>query len=336
MSSVRSDIDFVITWVDGSDPAWQAQRRSYLPEGETDDRPERYRDWDMLRYWLRGVERFAPWVRTVHFVTWGHLPEWLRTDHPKLRIVRHEDFMPPEALPVFNSNALEVNLHRIPGLSEHFVYFNDDMFILKDLDPEDFFVEGKPKDMLAAQPVIANPDNPVMTHILLNDSLVISRHFKKRKAMIKNLKGWWKPGYPPMYFVYNMLETAFPQYTGFYTSHGPSPLLKSTYEELWEKEADTLNITSCSRFRSCSDVTQYLFREWEKQKGDFVPANLHRDFAYLDVDNKKTCRFIRGQKRKTVCVNDTSRDIDFDAVKAEIIDAISSVLPEPSSFEVQS
>lgn len=335
MRTVSNDIDFVLTWVDGNDPEWKASRSSYRSAGGEDDRPERYRDWELLRFWFRGAERFAPWVRNIHLVTCGHLPEWLDTGHPKLRIVRHEDFMPSDALPTFNSNALEVNLHRIPGLTERFVYFNDDMFILKDVRPEDFFVRGKPKDMLAAQPVIANPTNPVMSHILLNDSLVISRHFEKREAMRRNPGRWWKPGYPPMYFIYNLIETAFPQYTGFYTHHGPSPMLKSTFEELWELEPEVLTETTYSRFRSISDVTQYLFREWEKQKGNFVPSNLHRGFAYLDAaDTEKTCRLIREHKRSMVCVNDTSMSIDFEAAKKDIVSAFAAVLPDPSAYEV--
>lgn len=331
----HSDIDFVVTWVDGGDPAWQAERARFSPGGGTDDRPERYRDWGLLRYWFRGVERFAPWVRTVHFVTWGHLPSWLKREHPKLHIVRHEDFMPPEALPTFNSNALEVNLHRIPGLSERFVYFNDDMMLLRDAEPGDFFSGGRPRDMLALQPVVANPANPVMSQLLLNDSLVICRHFEKRRTMKEHPGKYFHLGYPLMYFIYNLLETAFPLYTGFYTVHGPSPLMRSTLEELWALEGAVLAETTKHRFRDGGDVTQYLFREWEKQRGNFVPANLHRDFAYLDLgDVSGTCAAVRGRKKKLVCVNDTSRELDFEAAKAEVVAAFESALPRPSGFEV--
>lgn len=92
------EIDFVITWVDGNDPDWQKQKMEYSMQPDLsqkqDDRKERYRDWDLLRYWFRGVERFAPWVRRIHFVTWGHLPSWLNKEHPKLNIVNHKDFIP--------------------------------------------------------------------------------------------------------------------------------------------------------------------------------------------------------------------------------------------------
>ena len=79
-------IDFVVTWVDGSDPIWQKVKNQYSAEG-ADTRVTRYRDWDQLKYWFRAVEKYAPWVNKVHFVTFGHLPQWLNTDNPKLNIV---------------------------------------------------------------------------------------------------------------------------------------------------------------------------------------------------------------------------------------------------------
>ena len=135
-------IDFVLTWVDGSDPDWLAQRREYQPGRGTDAGESRYRDWDNLQYWFRGVEKFAPWVNKIYFVTWGHVPKWLNTAHEKIRIVKHEDFMAPAYLPTFNINSIELNLHRIKGLSEHFVFFNDDMFLIDSVRPEDYFKNG--------------------------------------------------------------------------------------------------------------------------------------------------------------------------------------------------
>ena len=116
-------IDFVITWVDDSDLEWREEKAKFSGE---DTRESKYRDWGLLKYWFRGVEKFAPWVNRVHFVTYGHIPEWLNTECPKLNIVKHDDFIPKEYLPTFSSHTIELNLHRIPGLMEHFSYFNDD------------------------------------------------------------------------------------------------------------------------------------------------------------------------------------------------------------------
>ena len=92
------EIDIVLAWVDGSDPVWREKKKERMRQQglsvKSDDREERYRDWDLMRYWFRSIENFAPWVRKIHFVTFGHLPEWLDSSNPKLHIVNHEDFIP--------------------------------------------------------------------------------------------------------------------------------------------------------------------------------------------------------------------------------------------------
>ncbi len=333
--NTHEEIDFVILWVDGADPEWQKEKRKYSPEVENDDRPQRYRDYGLLQYWFRGVEQFAPWVRKIHFVTWGHLPDWLNTSHPKLNIVRHSDYMPEEYLPTFSANPLELNLFRIKGLSERFVYFNDDMNIINSIEPEDFFKNGKPVDMLALQPVVANPENPVMSHILMNDSMMLCKYFDKRTQMKKLKSKFFNLRYPLMYLGYNCLETMFPLYTGFYTVHGPSPLLKSTCETLWSKEYDWLDEVCKNRFRSPDDVNQYIFREWQKQTGEFVPENLHRKFCYINVGSEldKADSVIRNQKRKMICLNDSDQDFDFDFAKETLCSSFEAIMPDPSAYE---
>lgn len=330
-----NDIDFVVTWVDGGDKEWQKEKARYSPDAESDDRPERYRDWDLFKYWFRGVEKNAPWVRKVHLITCGHLPDWLNTENPKLHIVHHEDYMPEECLPTFNSNAIEMGMHRIEGLSDYFVYYNDDIFPVGPLSPEDFFKNGLPCDMLAFQPVVANPANPVMSHLYLNNSLVISKYFDKRENVKKQRGKYFKIGYPPLYFFYNLLELAFPLFTGFYTSHGPSPFCKSTFYDLWEKEEALLLATERERFRSRNDITIYLFREWQKLSGNFHPENVERWFQYFDVkdDNGKLVSALKKQKAKVICVNDANDTIDFERAKADIEGAFAQILPEKCSFE---
>lgn len=342
----RENIDFVITWVDGSDPVWQAEKKRFAnemrPAGasalkriQSDDTDERYRDWGNLKYWFRGVEKYAPWVRKIHFVTWGHLPGWLLTSHPKLHIVRHEEYIPKEYLPTFNSHTIEWHMHRISGLSEQFVYFNDDIFLLKAVSEKDFFEGRLPCDMLAFQPVVANPDNLVMSHIFLNNSLVLSKYFTKRDNVKKQFGNYFKPGYPPLYFFYNILELAFPLFTGFYTVHGPSPFLKTTFELLWEREEELLNATCSHRFRSEADVNQYLIREWQKLTQKFKAKNITRHFRYFDVqsDNPKLIDTILRQRADIICINDANRPIDFERAKAQINGAFEKIFPEPSSFE---
>lgn len=327
-------IDFVMPWLDGSDPAWRAACAAYCAKKDEDAGEARFRDWGMLKYWFRGIEQYAPWVNRVHLITWGHLPVWLNTAHPKLNIVRHEDYIPAQYLPTFNSNPIELNMYRIKGLAEQFVYFNDDLLILDRLKPTDFFVKGKPCDMLALQPVICNPQNPVMSHIYLNNGLVLCRHFDKRANIKKQPQAYFRFGYPLQYFCYNALELAFPQITGFYTIHGPAPFLKASFEALWEQEKDILDATCGHRFRSEQDVNQYLVREWQKLNGNFCPRCVNRYFKYFNVQNTnpELVNTIVRHKKKMICVND-SETVDFERAKLELLAALEKALPEKSDFE---
>lgn len=282
-----------------------------------------------------GVEQFAPWVRTIHFVTWGHLPAWLNVNHPKLHIVNHRDYIPEQYLPTFNSNVLEIYMHRIEGLAEHFVYFNDDFFLIRPYAPKMFFRKGKPCGMLAFQPIIANPKNPIMSHLYLNNILVLCKYFKKRENVRQQWEKYFHPGYPPLYFFYNLLEMTFPQYTGLYTVHGPSPYCKGTFLEVWEKESAHLSEMSKHRFRNEQDLTPYLFSEWQKLSGNFAPRNLLSDFAYFEIEenNGKLLQTIRRQTKSVVCLNDTLGNGEFEGIRTQLQAAFGQILPDPSAFE---
>ena len=117
-------IDFVVTWLDSSDPNWQKSLAEYSPNTKGDKGKARFRDMRLFHYWFRAVEMYAPWVHKVFLITNGKYPDWINKDNPKLVLVKHEDYMPKECLPTFNSCAIELHMHKIKGLSEHFVYFN--------------------------------------------------------------------------------------------------------------------------------------------------------------------------------------------------------------------
>jgi hypothetical protein len=150
--SPGDDIDVVYTWVDGNDPDFIRQLAKYRDaEPQTQDPfiagARRFRDNDELRYSLRSLEMYAPWVRNIFLVTNGQVPPWLKLDHPRLRLVRHDRIFPDKAdLPTFNSSAIEAHLHRIPGLSRQFLYFNDDAFLGRPIRREDFLPDAnKPR-----------------------------------------------------------------------------------------------------------------------------------------------------------------------------------------------
>jgi hypothetical protein len=150
-SDVDLPIDVVYTWVDDHDPAWRRRYaemlREHVGDGDAEATgPARYHNRDELRYSLRSLAAFAPWVRQVHVVTAGQVPAWLQAEAPHVRIVPHEEILDPDCLPTFNSHAIESRLHRIPGLAEHYLYFNDDFFLGRPCAPSTFFTpDGRPR-----------------------------------------------------------------------------------------------------------------------------------------------------------------------------------------------
>ena len=138
-------VDVVVTWVDGRDPAWNQARLDRLAglSGTATTRESsgqaRFLSRDELRYSFRSIHLFAPWVRKIHLVTAGQVPAWLDRSHPQVAVVDHSAILPADALPTFNSHAIESALHRLPDLAEHFVYLNDDFFLGRPLGPEAFF-----------------------------------------------------------------------------------------------------------------------------------------------------------------------------------------------------
>ena len=324
-------IDLVIPWVDGADPAWLAEKAAYAAE-TGDARVNRYRDWDNLQYVFRGIEKFLPWFRTVHFVTWGHLPPWLNTDCPKLHIVNHRDYIPEEYLPTFSSHPIELNFHRIAGLAERFIYANDDTFFLSPRKPEDYFRDGLPVDS-AVQNVIQFRRTDGIDHIVVNDLACLNRHFHKRADMKAHPGKWFSPQYGSG-VLKNLYLLAFSNYTGFVDYHLPYAYLKSTFAEVWEKEPELLDETCRSRFRSNADVNQWLMRYWQLAKGDFAPAKPDngRLFAIGREDDAIRAAVLGGGCG-AVCLSDDDPDLDFEKEKDFLRELLRQVLPEKSMFE---
>ena len=331
------DIDIVILWVDGSDPAWQAQKRKYLPPEEKDSNSaNRYRDWGLLPYWFRAVEKFAPWVRKVHFVTWGHVPDFLNLDAPKLHVVRHEDFIPPKYLPTFSSHAIEMNIHRIPGLAEHFIYFNDDMFLLQPMAETDFFRDGLPCTYGGEEPWVFNGDVGVWAHAAANNLGVINRHFPKRAAVASHGRKYldkqyrWKDNVRTF-----LLQKLFPDhFTGFRNLHAPGAYRKQTFEQVWQAEPALLDSTSSHKFRMPSDVNQWVCLWWQVASGNFSPYVT--DNAVMSTNEETVaavCRTIEEQTYAMICVNDPEGDVDAQALAMLVRRSFEALLPEKCAFE---
>lgn len=330
-----SRIDFVVLWVDSNDTEWQKVRSRYLPQKGDDISIIRYRDWDNLRYWFRSVEKHAPWVNAIHFVTCGQIPEWLNTENEKLRIIHHKDYMPLDALPTFNSSAIEVGIHRIPGLSDRFVFFNDDMFINDDISEDYFFHNGVPVDTAGlAPPPIAKEGN-AFSHILYNDLNIINENFNKGKVIKANYNKWLKISYRKA-----LLRTLLNLYridkAGFINPHLSTPYRKNDFQKVWEKYELLLQDTEFHRFRSNNDLSHFLFKYWRLCESEFYPRRLKGKYFGVNSmnDAKKAASAISKSKYPEICINDCYTGEEFNTIRNIINQAFEEKYSNKSSFEV--
>jgi len=328
---MKNKVDFVIIWVDGNDEKWQKERAKYNIAKSSDNRNIRYRDWENLKYWFRGVEKYAKWVNKIHFVTYGHLPDWLNTENPKLNIVNHKDFIPGKYLPTFSSHTIELNLHRIQDLSDNFVYFNDDFFIINDTKTEDFFQNGIPRDSAVLYTNV--PGGTIMDNIIVNNTAVINKHFKSRDVIKRNKLKWYNLKYGK--YLYNNISLyPYKNFTGIRFEHLPNSFKKSTFIELWNKEQEILDDTCSHKFRNIADVNQWVMKYWQICKGEFIPRKTNWGYYYeYSRDNTNLKKIILNSKYKSICLNDVSEDYDFEEAKRLTIELFEKKFPEKSSFE---
>ena len=331
----KDNVDFIITWVDGNDEKWLKEKEKFIPpQNKSSNAKNRYRDWELLKYWFRGVEKNASWVNKVYFVTYGHMPDWLNTDYEKLVIMKHSDYIPAQYLPTYNSNAIEMNFFRINGLSEKIVNFNDDMFIINKTAKEDFFKNNLPCDLAGCNINMPNGESDTISHIMLNNVDIINKYYNKNQIIKKDIKKWINIKYGK-YLMRTIFLLPWPRFSLFQEMHMPSSILKSTMDELCELEKRRIEETSENRFRSEKDINQWVFRYWQIAKGKFEPRsykfgkyyNIEED-TILDI--KQT---ILGNKNKVICLNDSKEDIDFEKLKKEIISVFEQKYPDKSKFE---
>lgn len=213
-----TDIDLVIPMVFPDDPEWQREYAKH--HGNDATKNVRFRSWGTEELLVRCVMKYMPWVRCMHVIlaTPSQEQPWMQkfqVSGSKFQVHFHRDFIPEQYLPCFASPCIEMFLHRIPGLSEHFIYANDDMFPLSPLEPEDFFRPGKPDGTVLPYQVItdrAYPANP--------------NTFERKCMWQQNMIG--KP------FGKHFTRT-YPD-----TGHIFSAILKSSCEEVWRRHGDEI------------------------------------------------------------------------------------------------
>lgn len=329
-------IDFVIAWVDGNDPEWRKQKNEYSPSKESDSSAIRYRDMEILKYWFRAVCEYAPWVNKVHFITWGHLPEWMNTECEKLHIVNHRDYIPEKYLPTFSSHPIELNIHRIKGLTDKFVYFNDDMLLNDHVAPEYFFKNGLPCDFAHVNNVYYSDPTDKCAHIMVNDTWATNNHCSYMKVFLKHPFKFVNSKYPFKNLMKNILKLESNNvFSGFENHHMATAYLKETLCDVWRDEEALLDKTCHSRFRSPLDVSQSVFRYRQLATGKFHPVTKKSrgKFLHIGLDNKELEEAILTSKYKMLCINDTPENIDFEKAKAELIEVYEKRFPEKSMFE---
>lgn len=330
-------IDFVIPAVDGSDPKWQKRfinnKAKETGLKETDISMARYRKGVDLRYWFRGVERYAPWVRKVHFITDNQLPDWINLDCPKLNWVKHSDYIPNQYLPVFSSHPIELNLHKIKDLSDHFVYFNDDLFLTKEIGPEYFFYKGLPTDMAILQPNI--PQTDIMKSIIANDIELINKSFRKWNCLVRSPHKWFSLKYRKL-LLRTISTLSQKEFASFWEPHLTHNYLKSTFDEVWATHGPILEEVCKHKFRNASDVNQWVFAYWQLAKGSFHPTNFLREskpFYRIEKEIENIEDAIKNKKYKIILLNDSNDINDYDGTINRIENAFKSVLPYKSQFE---
>ena len=327
-------VDFVITWVDNNDQKWQKEKEKYSNSKINDSNSIiRYRDWGLLKYWFRAIEKNAPWVNKIYFITCGQTPEWLNINNEKLILVNHSDYIPKEYLPTFNSNVIELFMNKIEGLSEKFVYFNDDVFVVDKIEKSDFFEGNKVKDQLIFNAVSVQKENTIIEHTILNDLELLSKYYTKHqvetnnKGKIYTLK-YGKKG------IKSILLKPWKYFTGIENMHTAMPYIKSTWNLVWEKESEELLNMAKNKFRTKYDFNHWIFKYWQMFSGNFIPINNSKSMYYnLKNDNSNFVNQVKSKKYKIICLNDSDENLEFEKVKKEITLMFENMYPNKSKFE---
>jgi hypothetical protein len=320
----REPIDAVYTWVDGTDPRFLEDRRRWAPEsGASLDpanlAPGHFRDNGELRYSLRSLEAYAPWIRHVHIVTNGQVPGWLDTTNPRLSLVFHDTIFPnSKHLPTFNSVAIELHLYRIPNLSRRFIYFNDDVFLGSPTHPEDFISsDGVQTVYLESWPLPRN----------LHSGAVHDRIYA---------------------YTQQLLNSVLPERSSrLAVAHSPQMYDVALVEEiqrLWQPQVEE---SSAHRFRSPRDVAfrvlyYHYALESQAHRSRHISKPLHspsEEYYFLQL-GEKIPRMVDSfaellfQRPKFFCVNDDVGTSDEAEVVLQAFAAfLEDFFPGPSRFE---
>ena len=291
-------MDVVITYVDGLDPLWQ---KDYEEHTNIPILAKRFRDWGTLRYLMRGIEVNMPFVDKVHLIVArdSQVPEWVNRD--TVNVVLHKDIIPEQFLPTFNCNPIELHIHRIKGLSERYIYFNDDVFPLKKCEPTDFFVDGK--GQLGMSRHLFSFD---MFKKICRNSDVVARRALGMK--------------PSLFFLR-------PQ-------HVCTPMIKSECEAVYERQKEAIH-ASITMTRTAKNISQYIFLNYMYLNGTLENRRLSkRHFSLGITSTEKLRKFLLNPTKTFTCLNDVQLSEErYEELRRVVLESFETLFPNKSRFE---
>lgn len=300
-------VDIIVPYVNCWDPIWLKEATKYLNTIIYN----RFRDLGTIRYFFRGVEFNMPWINKVYFVvqSQSQIPKWLNINHPKLKIIYHEDFIPKKYLPTFNSYEIELFYHKIEGLSKQFIVANDDMAAIQPLEKENFFKNGKI--------VYTTKKHENFNLNECNSSFSIT--------------------------LYNAVKatgkiTGKNNYTLYQHHHLFTPHLKSLYKFGWKKyKHGLLESFKHSKTRSNKNIIHYLFLYLAEELKLVENDNDYKE-GYLDIfDNTKPeeiIKILNDNQAKMCCLNDKFIRTNDNEGQKIISSILENYLPNKSTFEL--
>jgi len=292
-------MDAVITYVNGSDPIWQ---QSYMQATSVPAITKRYRDWDTLRYLLRGIRVNMPFIDKVFLVVSGpsQVPSW--ADTSSLQIVLHSDIIPQQYLPTFNSTTIEMFLHRIPGLSEEYLYFNDDVFPMLPCAREDFFQNGR-------------------NVIGFRKCIFACGQFKKQTRNSHRLALDALDRGHGLLFIR-------PQHTC-------TPMLRTACQKAFAAVESEI-LSRLSPLRTDFNVCQYFFLDYIKESGLTVEKEISNKHMSLSVVGENSLRsYFARPTHKLLCINDTAISPEKEERFRKLLpELFSRYFPEKSDMEL--
>lgn len=307
-------IDVVYTWVNDRDEEWANERAAYSGNAALTNRAnhdERFKNRDELRYSMRSLEMFAPFVRNVYLVTNGQVPEWLDRDNPRVKVVPHaEIYRNKSDLPTFNSSSIETQLHHIDGLSEHFIYFNDDVFLGNFCTPDDFFLPNGIMKFFPSTQRAFEPDiDETREGYLVADGNAI-----------------------------RLMKETCGRSSRFIMEHTPLPALKSVLQSLEERFPDAWAACSRNRFRGLEDLRPIAFMQYQFafHEGKAVPSSMTNRYLALwkPTIEAQMRGVMRNRHVKTFCINDVGvLPENVEATDNLVHDFLNRYFPFKSSFE---